>query len=81
MFCLCANVAPINSAKIYGEPRRKKVEKVEEKTETERIMDKVYEFWYNECIYESAAQCMSLHRTQKGAEMAMEYHKNDIYKV
>ncbi len=43
-------------------------------------MDKVYEFWYNECIYESAAQCMSLHRTQKGAEMAMEYHKNDIHK-
>ena len=40
-------------------------------------MDKVYEFWYNECIYESAAQCMSLHRTRKGAEKAMERHKKE----
>lgn len=24
------------------------------------MMDKVYEFWYNECIYDSDAQCMSL---------------------
>lgn len=38
-------------------------------------MEKVYEFWYNDCIYESAAACMSLHRTRKGAEMAMEFHK------
>ncbi len=41
-------------------------------------MDKVYEFWYNECIYESAAQCMSLHRTREGAEKAMERHKKQI---
>ena len=41
-------------------------------------MDKVYEFWYNECIYESAAQCISLHRTREGAEKAMERHKKEI---
>lgn len=41
-------------------------------------MDKVYEFWYNECFYESAPTCISLHRTQKGAEMAMEYHKKEV---
>ena len=39
------------------------------------MTDKVYEFWYNDCIYESAAACISLHRTKKGAEMAMEFHK------
>lgn len=41
------------------------------------MTDKVYEFWYNNCIYESAAACMSLHRTKKGAEMAMEFHKEE----
>lgn len=40
-------------------------------------MDKVYEFWYNECIYDSAAQCMSLHKTREGAERAMERHKKE----
>lgn len=40
-------------------------------------MDKVYEFWFNECIYESAAQCMSLHKTREGAEKAMERHKKE----
>jgi hypothetical protein len=40
-------------------------------------IDKVYEFWYNDCIYESAAACISLHRSKKGAEMAMEFHKED----
>ena len=39
------------------------------------MTDKVYEFWYNDCIYESAAGCISLHRTKKGAEMSMEFHK------
>ena len=38
-------------------------------------MEKVYEFWYNDCIYESAAACISLHRTRNGAEIAMELHK------
>ena len=41
-------------------------------------MDKVYEFWYNDDFYESAAQCMSLHRTREGAEKAMERHKKEI---
>ena len=42
------------------------------------MQDKVYEFWYNECFYESAPTCISLHRTQKGAGMAMEFHKKQI---
>ncbi len=40
-------------------------------------MDKVYEFWYNECIYESAPTCISLHKTRGGAERAMEFHKKE----
>ncbi len=44
------------------------------------MTDKVYEFWYNDCIHESAAACISLHRTKKGAEMAMEFHKNEKLK-
>ena len=36
---------------------------------------KVYAFLYNSCIYESAHATMSLHKTRKGAEMAMEVHK------
>jgi|AntDeeMinimDraft_5_1070356.scaffolds.fasta_scaffold15180_2 hypothetical protein len=38
-------------------------------------METVYEFYYNDCIHESMAACISLHRTRKGAEMAMEFHK------
>ena len=41
------------------------------------IIDKVYEFWFNECIYDSAAQCISLHKTREGAEKAMERHKKE----
>ena len=39
------------------------------------MADKVYEFWYNACIHESVGGCISLHRTKKGAELAMEFHK------
>lgn len=39
------------------------------------IIDKVYEFWYSDCIYGSADACMSLHQTKKGAEIAMNFHK------
>lgn len=46
--------------------------------EEEKGGEIVYEFWYNECIYESAAQCMSLHKTREGAEKAMERHKKEI---
>lgn len=44
-------------------------------------MDKVYEFWYTDCIHESAAACISLHKTKKGAEMALDFHKEDQRKV
>ena len=40
----------------------------------------LYEFLYNDCIHESVAATMSIHRTQKGAEMAMEFHKNEKQK-
>ena len=39
--------------------------------------NKVYEFWYNDCIHESAASCMSLHKTRKGAEMALDFHREE----
>lgn len=35
----------------------------------------VYAFLYNSCIYESAYATISLHKTKKGAEMAMQFHK------
>jgi hypothetical protein len=38
-------------------------------------MEKVFEFQFSDCIYESAAACISLHRTKKGAEMALAFHK------
>ena len=41
------------------------------------MTDKVYEFWYNSCIHESAAACISLHKTKKGAEMALDFHKEE----
>lgn len=47
------------------------------KINKEVTMDKVYEFWYNECIYDSDAQCISLHKTREGAEKAMERHKKE----
>jgi len=38
-------------------------------------MQVVYEFWFNPCIYESSPGCVSLHHTKKGAEQAMDSHK------
>lgn len=40
-------------------------------------MDKeyLYGFYYCPCIHESASALISLHRTEKGAEIAMEFHK------
>jgi len=35
----------------------------------------VYQFLYNECIHESSAMTVSIHKTRKGAEMAMDFHK------
>lgn len=43
-------------------------------------MEIVYAFIYNPCIYESAPQTVSLHRTRKGAELAMELHKEGLRK-
>lgn len=37
--------------------------------------NKVYAFLYCDCIYESGYTTMSLHKTQRGAEIAMEFHK------
>jgi hypothetical protein len=36
---------------------------------------KVYAFMYNPMIHESASAVISLHKTIKGAEMAMEFDK------
>jgi hypothetical protein len=43
-------------------------------------INKVYEFCYTDCIHEGAPITISLHRTKKGAEMAMEHHKNEKYR-
>lgn len=40
----------------------------------------VYEFLYNSDCCESTASTISIHRTKKGAEMAMEFHKNEKLK-
>lgn len=40
-------------------------------------METVYEFCYNSDTYESCTATMSIHKTQKGAEMAMEFHRNE----
>lgn len=40
----------------------------------------IYEFLYNSSCCESAAATKSIHKTKKGAEMAMEFHKNERLK-
>lgn len=42
--------------------------------------DKLYGFYYNPMIYESGDCLITLHRTKKGAEMALDYHKADKQK-
>jgi len=37
----------------------------------------VYAFRYCDCIFESNYATKSLHRTAKGAEMALDFHKNE----
>jgi hypothetical protein len=37
--------------------------------------NKIYEFLYNPCTWESAFQTISCHRTREGAEKAMNDHK------
>lgn len=41
---------------------------------------KVYAFKYCPCIHESAWATISLHKSLKGAEIAMEFHKNEALK-
>ena len=38
----------------------------------------VYEFMYNSDCCESSSHTMSVHKSKKGAEMAMEFHKNEV---
>lgn len=43
-------------------------------------MEKVYEFWYNSCTLVGEKASISLHKTLKGAEKALEWHRNEKYK-
>ncbi len=43
-------------------------------------METVFEFLYNDSVCESAAHTMSIHKTSKGAEMALEFHKAEALK-
>ena len=38
----------------------------------------VYEFLYNPSTCENVSQTVSIHKTLRGAEMAMEFHKNEV---
>ena len=40
----------------------------------------VYEFLYNSDCCEGSASTISIHKTKKGAEMAMDFHKNEKLK-
>lgn len=40
----------------------------------------VFEFKYNPDTYDSAAFTISVHKTKKGAEMAMEFHRANTEK-
>jgi hypothetical protein len=40
----------------------------------------LFEALYNECYHESSYATISLHRTHKGAEMAIEWHKAERQK-
>jgi len=41
-------------------------------------MDKVFEFLYNSDCCESAARTVSVHKTLKGAEIALMFHKGGV---
>lgn len=38
----------------------------------------LYQALYNSMIHESSAYTLSIHKTRKGAEMAIEFHKKEI---
>jgi hypothetical protein len=48
--------------------------------ELEDSSNEVWGFFYNENVHESVPGLVSLHHTQKGAEMAMEFHKAELRK-
>lgn len=35
----------------------------------------VFEFAYSECVYESGCVTQSIHKTRKGAEVALDFHR------
>lgn len=41
------------------------------------MKEKIYGVMYNPMIHESCYGCLSIHKTRKGAEMAMEFHKKE----
>lgn len=55
-----------------------------EKSDFDRVVDELhninvlYVFEYNPSCFESCPFAVSLHRTRKGAEMAMEFHKQSV---
>lgn len=40
----------------------------------------IYQALYCSCIHESSYATLSLHKTKKGAEIAMNFHKMEVYK-
>lgn len=67
------------SSTFYGDVDKWIENKVAELT-PEQLGDKVYEAAYNPCIHESVYGTISLHRTRRGADMAMEFHKAERLK-
>lgn len=41
---------------------------------------RVYEFVYSSCIHEDSGHTVSIHKTRRGAEMVLEFHKNELKK-
>ena len=37
--------------------------------------DKIWIFYYNPMVHESSAAAISFHRTKKGAQIALEFHR------
>ena len=54
------------------------LEIVKEYSQTEE--EYVYEALYNPDVNESVSATISVHKTRKGAEMAVEFHKNEMRK-
>ena len=61
----------------YEEIKRKATVKDMEKLlkHTRSLPDVMYEFLFNDNTWESCARTVSIHRTEKGAQMAMGFHK------